>query len=400
MRVLFLLSEKKSGFTDTLNQLADYEDMEISAVVPADKLRVTEKDEPPPDKLYNFKVHPLKEFRTWYGKTFFRNFKNTVREDNPDIVVFNWPYILALFFYPSLYFFLKRMHIKTAFRDIPIGIPVFKKGLFSGFGKNKKKGLHGITARAKLLLLTFARRLYYPRINLHLNYSDNAYEILTSYGVDHNKIFMIYNSPDTAKLLDARSRAECNPPLLPDNFDRIIYYGPLKRSAKIDLLLEAVSILAKKFPNIELVLAGSGPDEEYLDEIALIHDVKERVLFTGKITAVTKAARYALDSSVAVIPGTGGTNINELMAFEKPVIISEATGIERRLVFEDFNGLYFEKNDAYSLAEQIDVLLSDEEKVKQFGVNSGKIIKDRINIHTVLKGYYEAFRYVMGETGI
>ena len=46
------------------------------------------------------------------------------------------------------------------------------------------------------------------------------------------------------------------------------------------------------------------------------------------------------------------------------------------------------------LIDKIDSLLSDKEKSIQMGKNSCLIIKNEVNIHTVIKGYIEAFNYV------
>jgi glycosyltransferase involved in cell wall biosynthesis len=101
---------------------------------------------------------------------------------------------------------------------------------------------------------------------------------------------------------------------------------------------------------------------------------------------------------VYVLCGMGGLSINDAMCFAKPVICSVADGTERRLVREGFNGYYFENGDQGSLNEVVVKLLGDSDKVTTFGVNSLEIIKNEVNIHTVLREYDNAFQYVLGQS--
>ncbi|GJQ62090.1 MAG: glycosyl transferase [Melioribacteraceae bacterium] len=405
MKVLFLLLSSGSYFINILNKLSEHRDIEIVAIIPAGKSENVGKGVHLADEKYKFDVHYLEEYKTWYGKTFFKGFMDVVNIERPDIIIFHWPHILALTFYPLLYFKLRRQHIKLASREIPFGVPTLKQGItfdLDNVIRDEDDPIKKPTFSLKLrmFLLTLARKFYYPKIDVHLNYADAAYEVLTSYGVDHNKIFVIYNSPDTEKLFSAKEKAAQMPPKLPENFDRIIHVGRLVKWKRVDLLIEAVKKLEKKYPNIELVVVGYGPEEENLKNQAKNLGIKDRVIFTGGIYDQSELARYMLDSSIYVLAGMGGLSINDAMAFGKPVIVSVCDGTEKKLVFEDLNGTFFEEGNLESLTSKIDFLLSDEELVKKMGENSAKIIKEKINMHTVVKGYLDAFRYVMGETGI
>jgi len=405
MKVLFLLLSSGSYYINILNRLAAHEDIELSAIIPEDKSENIGKGVHLGKEQYNFDVHFLQEYKTWYGKSFFKDFKDVVKIEKPDIIVFHWPHILALAFYPMLYLWLKRQHIKLASREIPFGVPTLKQGLtfdLDNVIRDEDDPIKKPDFKLKLRMffLTIARKYYYPKIDVHLNYADSAYDILTSYGVDHNRIFVIYNSPDTEKLFAAKAKAEKLKPVLPDNFDRIIHVGRLVKWKRVDLLIQAIKKLEKEFPSIELVVIGYGPEEENLKLLAGQLGVTDRIIFTGGIYDQAELGRYMLDSSIYVLAGMGGLSINDAMAFDKPVIVSVCDGTEKKLVFENLNGAFFNEGDLESLIAKISEMLSDEEKLKQLGINSGKIIREKINMHTVVKGYLDAFRYVMGETGI
>jgi glycosyltransferase involved in cell wall biosynthesis len=91
----------------------------------------------------------------------------------------------------------------------------------------------------------------------------------------------------------------------------------------------------------------------------------------------------------------GGLSINEAMLFGKPVICSVCDGTEKKLVRDGFNGYFFENGNLISLKEKISLLLSDKNKIDEFGKNSVSIIKDEVNIHTVVAGYLNAFTNIL-----
>ena len=90
----------------------------------------------------------------------------------------------------------------------------------------------------------------------------------------------------------------------------------------------------------------------------------------------------------------GGLSLNESMAWGLPVICSVCYGTEKHLVVDGYNGKFFKDGDLDDLFEIIDYLLSDPIRLADMGRHSEEIIYDKVNVHTVLKGYLQAFNYV------
>ena len=67
----------------------------------------------------------------------------------------------------------------------------------------------------------------------------------------------------------------------------------------------------------------------------------------------------------------------------------------RKLVKENQNGHYFEDGNENSLWEVLDKMLGDLPSTKKMGIESERIIREEVNIHTVLKKYVETFEYVV-----
>jgi glycosyltransferase involved in cell wall biosynthesis len=94
----------------------------------------------------------------------------------------------------------------------------------------------------------------------------------------------------------------------------------------------------------------------------------------------------------------GGLSINEAMCFELPVVCSVCDGTEKHLVRDGWNGLFFREGDASDLTEKIRVLLASREMRERMGRNSLRIIRDEMNIHTVIRCYLQCFNALTGRS--
>ncbi len=402
MKVLFTFGGLPHYYNNVLNRLNQIEDLEVIVVIPKIKGETIGFGVHQKREGIEFTVIELEEYKTFYGKPFFKNFKQTLDELQPDIVVTIWPYILGFLFYPSLLFMAESGKVKLIQKEIPFGVPKLKDAykFFNSEGV-VTEDLDFIASKnkfvnfAKVSTLSLTRLLYYNLCKAHVNYLEDAFEILGSYGVDKKKIFITYNSPDTDILLKAFEEAKSAELILPENKHRLIHVGRLVKWKKVDLLINAVAHLKNKFPDIELVVIGNGPQLEDLKIQTKNLGLEDRVFFVGGVYDPVILGKYFVASSVYVLAGMGGLSINEAMCFNKPVVCSVCDGTEKKLVRENYNGNYFKESNLEDLIQKLDYLLDNPEIIKQLGFNSGQIIKNEVNIHTVINGYVNAFNYVM-----
>ena len=161
------------------------------------------------------------------------------------------------------------------------------------------------------------------------------------------------------------------------------------------MLIKAFANILIKYPDSELIIIGNGPQESELKELIASLKVIDQVKCIGGIYDNKILGKYLTESTIYVIAGMGGLSINEAMIFGKPVICSVCDGTEKKLVREGYNGLYFKEADQKSLEEKIDYLFSHPEEIRRMGENSEKIIRDEVNINTVVNAYLNAFNSVL-----
>jgi glycosyltransferase involved in cell wall biosynthesis len=401
MKVLFMFGGLPHYYNLVLNRLNRIPGLEISVVVPESQTGTLGAGVHQSLDGIEFKVHRLPEFRTFYGKAFFKGFGQLLASEKPDVVVTCWPYVLGFVYRFGLRWKVKNMGIKLIMKDIPFNVPRYQEARqFYTEGKMATEDLqtdlnrHSLLFRLKYDLVTYVRKLYYNLMDAHVNYVEEAYDIIGSYGVDKEKIFITYNSPDTDEIFAVREKIRQLPPILPPHSQRLLHVGRLVKWKRVDMLIDVFARLRQQYPQAELVVVGTGPEEANLKQQADRLQLGGSVRFVGGVYDMPTLGQYFTAASVYVLAGLGGLSINEAMCFDKAIVCSEADGTEKKLVREGYNGLYFQKDNAEDLYQKLDTLLADPNRLRQMGERSGRIIREEVNIHTVMDGYVRAFNYV------
>lgn len=399
LKVLFVQGGLPAYFKFILNKLNEVNGLEVIEIIPAGRGSTLGAGVQVDKNGANFKIIELEEYKTWYGKSFFRNFEQTVYATGATVILLGWPYMMFLAFNLAMVRRLKKKGIKIIHRDIPFNTPAFGKTIsYYRQNQNRQEGMaqqkNSLFGLIIFMFLTRVRKIYLKLADAHIYYTDDSRAIIGSYGINQEKIFVSANSPDTDLLLGTYERIKNEVLLLPPNRYRLIHVGRLVKWKRVDLILQAMALLKPEFPELELLVAGFGPEEENLKIQASILGLNDSVKFLGGIYEPAILGRYLHESSIYVLAGMGGLSINDAMCFGKPVICSEADGTEKRLVRDDFNGYYFRNGDGPDLAVKLRKLLADPAKTALFGQRSLEIIRNEVNIHTVINEYVSAFTYV------
>ena len=123
----------------------------------------------------------------------------------------------------------------------------------------------------------------------------------------------------------AAADAPAGPDLAPD--PPLVYAGRLLREKRLDLLLEAVALLAPELSGPLLSILGTGPERERLEERARALGIAERVRFLGHLPTNADVWRALGRSKVAVQPSSRegfGLFPLEAMAAGLPVVYCES----------------------------------------------------------------------------
>ena len=140
----------------------------------------------------------------------------------------------------------------------------------------------------------------------------------------------------------------------------LVFVGRLVTLKGLPVLLEALSSLKERHPDVRLTIVGDGPDRHALEQLVTRLELTEHVEFLGSGTKSDVRDQLAR-SDVLVLPSfTEGVPIvlMEAMAAQVPVVATHVGGVPE-LVTNGKNGLLVPPGSAADLTAAIDTLLQD-----------------------------------------
>ncbi|HHF3870392.1 TPA: glycosyltransferase, partial [Haemophilus influenzae] len=140
--------------------------------------------------------------------------------------------------------------------------------------------------------------------------------------------------------------------------------------------LKVWQVLAKKYPDWNLKIVGSGEEEENLKNLAKELDIEDSVNFIPRTNDV---AFYYESSSIYCLPSqTEGLPLVliEAMAFGLPIVAFYCSSGVKQLVENKKNGFLCEKNNIEEMVNALDLLINNPELYQQMSEKSRVISED------------------------
>ena len=233
----------------------------------------------------------------------------------------------------------------------------------------------------------------------HFTTCEEHKKYLMSIGIHERKIWkypftsVVENDLTNARGLLAEGKETLRKKLGIEEDRVVISVGRFVYIKGFDILLNAVNKIDR---TIGVYIVGGDPTEEYLNmqkEFKL-----DNVHFIGFKTKPELAEYYAA-SDLYVMPtreDVWGLVVNEAMSFGLPVISSDACNAALEMVKNGENGYIVPSENVDELANKIELLMSDEEKLKTFSENCLEVIK-QYTVEKMAQRHYEIFKEIIGE---
>ncbi len=201
---------------------------------------------------------------------------------------------------------------------------------------------------------------------------------LIEQGYPQEKIIQHYIGVDTAKFSPSSQKAD-------ERY--ILCVGRHTEKKGIDTLLRAFASIAVKHPDVSLLQVGQGELTSELQKLTKQLGIDNRVRFLGGqphetvLQLMQQAEIFALPSQIAKSGECEGLPIVilEASACGVPVVSTYHSGIPEAVIDGETGFLVSEK-DHKSLAEKLDMLLSDRALGKNMGEQGKDLINERFDI--------------------
>jgi glycosyltransferase involved in cell wall biosynthesis len=161
----------------------------------------------------------------------------------------------------------------------------------------------------------------------------------------------------------------------------------------IDVLVESFAMVAREHPNVDLLIAGDGPDREQIAAMIAEAGVSDRVEMLGtrprsELWSLYKGALlFAMPSR---LPEGLRLVFLESMACSRPVIATRSGGTPE-IVIDGHNGILVDENRATSFATALRRLLADENLRLSMGQHGNAMVQERFSWKAAALRYLDAY---------
>lgn len=185
---------------------------------------------------------------------------------------------------------------------------------------------------------------------------------------------------------------------------RLLFAGHISPRKGVYYLIQAMSMVCKQFPGVELHLAGKVVHEydptyfQTIQEAIRDQQLEDHVVFTGQLDEEDLLREYS-ECAVFVLPSrqeTAPMVIEQAMAAGKAVVATRVGGVPY-LVSQGQTGLLVEHGDVAGLAEAIASLLSDTALRVRMGAQAKEEASRRFRAEVVARQTYEVYRRLYDE---
>ena len=164
----------------------------------------------------------------------------------------------------------------------------------------------------------------------------------------------------------------------------------LSQQKGITFLLDAMPQIVEHFPEITLVIAGSGHLEKELKEKTVSLNLHRNVLFTGLRTDMQEVLRlfdcYVLPSLWEGLPMV----LLEAIAIGCPVVATDVGG-NRSIIQTGKNGILVKPGDSTALANAVIAILNNPEKKKKYAENGMRLFDEKFEASVMTKAYEQLY---------
>jgi glycosyltransferase involved in cell wall biosynthesis len=178
------------------------------------------------------------------------------------------------------------------------------------------------------------------------------------------------------------------------NYKQFIYVGRLVFYKNIEILIKTIDIVKKQENEIKLVIVGSGPQLEKIQNIIKNMNLEDNIIIKGYISSEEKM-RMISESNAMLFPSLCegfGLVILEAFSQNKPVFVSDIRPMSDIINHEE-TGFVLNPNDEKQWAEHILKLIKDPQESQKMGKNGFELLrtkyKQELMYEKIIKMYQE-----------
>lgn len=207
---------------------------------------------------------------------------------------------------------------------------------------------------------------------------------LHSYGLNKNKIEVIYNGIDISSFKGQIDSIKAKSIYGISDETVILIVARLEEIKGHIYLLKAFYQLIRENYKLKLIIVGSGSKEDEIKEFVKSNSIEKNVVITGTIKDIKHVISI---SDIIVLPSLHealGLALIEGMCMSKPCIASNVDGIPE-VVSDGESGILVKPKDIESIKVALLKLIKNDDLRIKMGLEGNKIVHQKFNINTMIE---------------
>ncbi len=184
----------------------------------------------------------------------------------------------------------------------------------------------------------------------------------------------------------------------------VVYQGAMEKGRQLEVLIQALTLVKPKVPNVKLLMVGNGDWRENLEKLARDFKLEDDVIFTGWVPYF-EVPQFIASADLAVSPVppldifkvSSPTKLFETMAMAKPVIANEEIPEHKEVIAESSGGVVVPFTPE-GFAEAIIDILNYPEKGAKMGREGREWILQNRTYEVLARQVEERYFQLLGET--
>jgi len=214
---------------------------------------------------------------------------------------------------------------------------------------------------------------YGGKVSFFMPVTFSSKSILESFlNIPDQKIELLHLGADTnffkpSEKLREKGRRELG---IGTNDILIITSGKFTKSKDIHILIKSFIDISRKFPNIKLLILGSGP-EDYMNHLKKVIDcakIKNRVIFHDFVPNF-ELPKYYNAADIGVWPGDHTITAVEAASGGLPVIVP-SSDLAYKVLFQMGAAIGYERGNEIDLAKKLGLLIQDKKMMDEIRVHA------------------------------
>jgi PEP-CTERM/exosortase A-associated glycosyltransferase len=209
---------------------------------------------------------------------------------------------------------------------------------------------------------------------------------LVARGIAADKITVIPNAVDIDKFaVGGKPDAELKMKLGLGNSRVLGFIGSFYAYEGLDLLVAALPAILSQMPDVKVLLVGGGPQDAALKQQVMALDLKDRVVFTGRVPHAEVNRYYDLVD--VLVYARHPMRLTELVTPLKPLeamaqgrlMVASDVGGHRELIEDSKTGVLFRAGSVDDLAGKVVALLQNEPEWDRMKRNGREFVESERN---------------------